>query len=233
MKTILFGIFAHPDDEAMGPSATLIKEVQKGTELHLICATNGEAGANPDGKEDLGACRIGEWQAASQAIGATKCYPLGYSDGGLCCNMYHDIANNILGIIYDACNAQTQPLALKLMTLDTNGITGHLDHIAISFIATFVFYKLKSSPPANTTVVELAYFCLSKNQAPDPDLAYFVYCPQGHENAYITRSEPVPNELIEKKFAIARMHTSQRSDAEALVRRPHSYHETDNFHVIT
>ena len=36
MKKIIFGIFAHPDDEAFGPSGTLLLETRSGTELHLI-----------------------------------------------------------------------------------------------------------------------------------------------------------------------------------------------------
>ena len=44
MKRVIFGIFAHPDDEAFGPSGTLLMETKAGTELHLITLTLGEAG---------------------------------------------------------------------------------------------------------------------------------------------------------------------------------------------
>src|SRR5688572_1959213 len=201
-----------------------MKEVQQGTELHLICATNGEAGANPDHEPNLGSYRIREWQIAAKALGATKCYALGYPDGGLCCNLYHDIAHKILTIITDVCRQQTQPVALKLLTLDTNGVTGHLDHIAISYITTFVFHKLKTAPPHNAHVQELAYFCLSKHQAPAADESYFVYRPEGRNEHYITRQEKISDELIERKLTVARLHASQRQDANVLLHCPHSYH---------
>ena len=53
MKKLLFGIFAHPDDEAFGPSATLYKAAQAGTDVHLIVVTDGDSGANVDGHKDL------------------------------------------------------------------------------------------------------------------------------------------------------------------------------------
>lgn len=45
MRKILLGIFAHPDDEALGPVGTLLREVRDGAELHLITLTAGQAGA--------------------------------------------------------------------------------------------------------------------------------------------------------------------------------------------
>ena len=58
MQKILFGIFAHPDDEAFGPVAALLDEVEKGTELHLITLTGGENGTNPDNLDNLGEVRL-------------------------------------------------------------------------------------------------------------------------------------------------------------------------------
>ncbi|MFZ2494806.1 MAG: PIG-L family deacetylase [Candidatus Saccharimonadales bacterium] len=62
MKKVIFGIFAHPDDEAFGPAGTLIQEVQNGSEVHLITLTAGQAGSNPDNHEDPGAIRLKEWK---------------------------------------------------------------------------------------------------------------------------------------------------------------------------
>lgn len=41
MNTIV-GIFAHPDDETFGPGGTLSKLAQKGQDVYIICATNGD-----------------------------------------------------------------------------------------------------------------------------------------------------------------------------------------------
>ena len=83
MKKIIFAIFAHPDDEAFGPSGALLKEVKDGNDLHLITFTNGDAGMNPDNARDLGAVRTQEWDKAGQLFGAKTMHLLGYEDGRL------------------------------------------------------------------------------------------------------------------------------------------------------
>ena len=47
MKTIL-AVLAHPDDESFGMGGTLALYAQKGYQVHLICATLGEAGTVDD-----------------------------------------------------------------------------------------------------------------------------------------------------------------------------------------
>ncbi len=47
MTKHLFAVFAHPDDEAFGPSGTLLAETDAGTVLHLVLLTSGEHGINP------------------------------------------------------------------------------------------------------------------------------------------------------------------------------------------
>lgn len=231
MKKILFGIFAHPDDEAFGPSATFLREVVAGAELHLICATAGESGANPDGVADLGATRKKEWQAAAQAMGAVSATMLDFADGSLCNNTYHTLADSIEERIRQACSGD-EPAELCLTTFNTDGLTGHLDHIAVSYITTHVFYRLKAKPPACITIKELAYYCLSKNQAPEARLDYFVYWPAGHDTPYITRQVDV-SELVAQKFAIMRLHKSQRADCEAAISQGAAFHHTDSFRVLT
>ena len=40
----LMAVFAHPDDESFGPSATLAKYASQSVKTYLVCATRGEAG---------------------------------------------------------------------------------------------------------------------------------------------------------------------------------------------
>ena len=44
MKKVLLSVLAHPDDESFGMGGTLAKYAEEGVEVHLICATRGEAG---------------------------------------------------------------------------------------------------------------------------------------------------------------------------------------------
>lgn len=229
MKRLLFGIFAHPDDEAFGPSATLIKEATSGTKVHLICVTNGQNGMNPDKVPDLGAKRLKEWQAAGKLIGASSQHALGFEDGTLCNNMYFDIADQITEIVHRAVAAHDQ-CELSFMTFDPNGFTGHLDHIAVSSITTYVFYKLKAIPPANCTIHELVYYCMPRAFAPEPSVD-FVYMPPGRPDDFINRRVSVAD-LFEQKVKIMQAHHSQRKDAEAMLARGSEFHRTDHFCVV-
>ena len=231
MKRIVFGVFAHPDDEAFGPSATLMQEVAQGAELHLICLTAGEKGINADKYENLGEVRLKEWQAAGDAIGATTLYALGYADGSLCNNLYHDVVAKIESVVLKVCKSHQEPLEICFVTFDTNGLTGHLDHVAASYMATHVFYQLKAHPPAGATIHEIAYFCFSQHQLPAPRLDYFVYMPAGYPDNYITRKVDV-SKLLPRKYKIMHLHKTQRADAETFLAYGEAFHATDNFHVL-
>lgn len=230
MKQLLFGIFAHPDDEAFGPSATLIKNAAAGTEVHLACVTDGQNGMNPDNVPDLGAERIKEWHTAGKLMGASSQHALGFMDGTLCNNMYFDIAKQITKIVRQTVAANGD-CELSFMTFDPNGFTGHLDHMAVSSITAYVFYKLKANPPANCTIRELAYYCMPRAFAAGPSVD-FVYMPPGRPDKYINRQVPVDN-FFQQKTKVMQAHHSQRKDADASLARGAEFHHTDHFHVIT
>ena len=67
MKTVLFGIFAHPEDESFGPCGTLLKAIEAGFEVHLITLPVTEAGKIPTSSRTLGkrAKQSGERQLLS------------------------------------------------------------------------------------------------------------------------------------------------------------------------
>ena len=213
MKKIIFGIFAHPDDETFGPSATLMKEVDAGAQLHLIMVTDGEAGANPDNAAKLDDVRLSEWQQAASAIGALSTHALHYPDGGLSHNMYHEIGAKIRQIVLDEIGKTPEPAELSFMTFDQNGITGHLDHIAVSYITTQLFCTIKDELPENIELKELAYYCLSMEQASNKEWTTY-YTPIGRDESYINRVVDVRS-LLPRKYEVMDIHHSQRADAQA------------------
>ncbi|MBL8160116.1 PIG-L family deacetylase [Candidatus Saccharibacteria bacterium] len=231
MKNILFGIFAHPDDEAFGPSATLMKAVDAGTELHLICLTDGQAGVNPDNVPNLGAVRRHEWISAGRALGATGLYPLGYQDGHICHSLYEEIGDKIETLIKGVCTAARDDVHLSFITFDQNGLTGHLDHIAASFLATKMFCCMKKDPPARTVVKEIAYYCLSSKMAPTKGEWSHYYMPMGRPAEFINRRVGV-RPLLPRKYALLRHHHSQRADAQTLRSLGDEAQGVDNFHVV-
>ena len=80
-------VTAHPDDETFGMGGTLAFYGQQGAEIHLVCATRGEAGEVPDGmlKEDqsIGELREGELRCAAEILGICEVHFLDYRDSGM------------------------------------------------------------------------------------------------------------------------------------------------------
>lgn len=229
MKKILFGIFAHPDDETFGPCGTLIQEAENGTEIHLILLTDGQAGVNPDSVTNLGATRLIEWQTAVELIGATSHTALHYQDGGLSHGLYEEIGAKIRDIISEKLSIITEPGELSFITFDQNGLTGHLDHIAASYLTTQIFHTISSTLPENISLKELAYFCLSEEEAPDREWKTY-YTPIGRDMNFINRTVDVSAQL-NKKYEAIKCHYSQRQDADNLRAKGDALLSKENFHV--
>src|SRR5205814_3841216 len=103
-------------------------------EVYVLCATKGEVGKNVNGV-NLPDVRSQELLESSKVLGVKKTYFLGFRDGDLSNNLYHKLADAI----------QKKLEAIKpeiLITQENRGVSGHIDHIVVSMVTTFVFYKL-------------------------------------------------------------------------------------------
>ena len=210
MKKILFGIFAHPDDEAFGPVATLIKEVENGTELHLITLTAGENGTNPDNHPNLGEVRLQEWHAAGKLIGASSMHHLEYVDGTLN-NLNHlEITHKVIEIVNKTV-ADREDIEIEFMSLDLNGYTGHIDHIVAGRSACLAFYKLRE---AGNQMKRIRLACLSRKEIPEVNTS-FVFMEPGKTPEEVDETID-GSEYIEKIHEIMRCHHTQRNDYEAV-----------------
>lgn len=214
MQKIIFGIFAHPDDEAFGPSGTLIKEVREGAELHLISLTTGQAGTNPDNHADLGAIRREEWQVAGTLIGAASMHELGFGDGQLGNIAMLEAAQKIEAIVTEVVTQHDSAIEIEFMTLDLNGITGHIDHIVAARAACLVFYRLKAH---DNRYQRIRFACLPASQLIAANTTW-LYMEAGHPDDEI--SEVVDaRDYRDEIIAVMRAHHSQRADAEASLAR--------------
>ena len=210
MKKLLFGIFAHPDDEAFGPSGTLLMETKRGTELHLVTLTYGEAGANPDGHTDLGHVREHEWRQAGALIGATTMHGLNYHDGQLSNTTLIEIGHRLVDFISKVAAEQTEDIEIEMMSMDLNGITGHIDHIVAARAACWAFCMLKQRDPR---IKRIRLACMPRDWAPQYNTNW-LYMEAGRapeEVDEIIDARQYHDELI----AIMRAHRSQRGDGEA------------------
>lgn len=214
VKKIIFGIFAHPDDEAFGPSGTLLLETRAGSELHLVTLTAGENGMNPDNHQDLSTVRLAEWHAAGHLIGASTMHHFGYIDGTLGNVDHIAITARLERLVRDIVSQQTEPVEVEFMSIDLNGITGHIDHIVAGRSACLAFYRLKA---AGLPLSRIRLACLERSQLTTHNTA-FAYMEAGHLTEEIGETIDA-RAVINDIYAIMRTHHTQRQDGEIHITR--------------
>jgi LmbE family N-acetylglucosaminyl deacetylase len=137
----ILGLFAHPDDEILGPGGTMAQYAAQGVQVETVCTTRGEAGEISDPElaipENLGQVREQEMLCAAQALGIQKVHFLGYHDSGMAGTDENQnpaayinapdevVVDQLIQII-----RQFRPQVL--ITFEPYGGYGHPDHIAIS-----------------------------------------------------------------------------------------------------
>ena len=200
MKEKVVCIFAHPDDEVIfGPAGTIL-HLSRSAEVHLISATSGDAGRNPFGG-DLGKIREQELQESADILGVTQVHFLGFKDGSLCNNLYHAIAEKIT-ILMDKIKPTT------IITMEPRGISGHIDHITMSFISSYLFHKLPY-------IKKIMYHCRIKTDKPWRQ-DYFIYVPPGYDKNEVDQIVDVAD-VWDKKLKALQAHKSQHEDVDMLL----------------
>lgn len=217
-KPNLLFVFAHPDDDAFGPSGTLIM-MSKDYDIHFLCVTKGQSGENHSNNtsESLSKIREREVRASSKIIGANSIKFLDFVDGELCNNSYHDITAAIRRHV-----DLLQPSIL--MTFEPRGVTGHIDHIVVSMACHFVYQQ---SPYVN----KLMLYCLNKYQASHFLEGYFIYRPPGYDPKDIDLVVDVSS-VWDKKIEAIKCHKSQSKDFQKIMNRPKIRLMEDCFQVL-
>ncbi len=204
MKPTLVCLFAHPDDEAFGPSGT-IHTFTKTHDVYIICATNGDAGENhhPDGDAiDLGEQRQKEIKDSSAVLGVKKVFFLNHGDGQLNNNIYHQVA--------DECKIILNDLKPEiLMSFEHRGISGHLDHVFMAMVTSFLYQKLDY-------VKQAFFYCMSEEQRNAYDYDYFIFFPPGYRSDQIDKMCDVCDCMDKKREAISK-HISQTKDMSRIL----------------
>jgi LmbE family N-acetylglucosaminyl deacetylase len=216
MKKTFVAVFAHPDDEAFGPSGTLIKMAQE-YDLYILCATRGEAGQNhhEDQESQLSDLREKELLESAKIIGAKGVHFLDFVDGTLCNNMYHDLADKIKQYL-----EKYKPE--KIMTFEFRGISGHIDHITVALAATYAVQKLPF-------VKEILYHCIPK-QLERKKGEYFIFMPPGYDEKDVDLVVDI-EDVWDQKVRAMRAHKSQKKDAEGILQRAEGKPKRELFFV--
>jgi LmbE family N-acetylglucosaminyl deacetylase len=216
MSTVV-GIFAHPDDETFGPGGTLAVMAKK-HDVYIICATNGDGKLGNRKKEiALGKTRKKELLASAEILGIKKVFFLGHRDGSLSHNLYHTLAQEVLVIL-----RKLKPEIL--ITFEPRGVSGHIDHIVMSMVTSFVFPELKS-------VKKLMKYCLPIENSMLMGKDYFIHFPLGYTEEEI--DEVVSTAAVwEQKVAAMHKHVTQMHDVDKILTRTKHLPKQENFLVI-
>ena len=212
MKPVV-AVFAHPDDEAFGPSGTLAL-LAKERDVYIICVTDGAAGMNSSQKtQELSAIRREELLASAKVLGIKEVFFLNYKDGELASNIYHKVAADIQELL-----ERLDPEIV--VTYELHGVSGHLDHIAVAFITTFVFEKLSA-------IQELWYYCVTAKRR-EAFKEYFIYFPPGYNKEQIDKVFDV-TEVWGQKLQAMNKHESQMHDVERILAGYKELPKEENF----
>ena len=199
-KPALVAIFAHPDDESFGPSGTLAKFTQTHN-VYVLCATKGESGMGSSSK--LAKTRARELRQSAKIIGIKRVYFLGFRDGKLSNSIYHKLAAKI----------EEKLKLIKpqiLMTTEARGVSGHIDHITVSMVTSYVFNKLQFTKT-------IMYYCIDEKAA-EKMSNYFIYFPPGYKRSQVDKIVDISKYWAIKKKAMF-AHKSQIKDAQTVLNR--------------
>ncbi len=127
---------AHPDDEAWLFGGTLATWAARGSEVRIVCATDGEKGVDrrglATGVTQVGQLRRAELHASCQVLGVLEPVLLGLPDGGLSTFP----VERGQALIRKQINEFAPDVVL---THGAGGDYGHLDHIALMQWVTEVY----------------------------------------------------------------------------------------------
>lgn len=232
----LLAVFAHPDDEAFGPGGTLAKYGNSGVEIHILSATRGEAGKwhqkkirnsipIKSGRNESEKLKISEevklhhvrekeLHNSAKVLGVAKVEFLDFIDGTLCNAVYHQLADKIMQKINSF-----QPQVV--LTIDRLGVSGHLDHIAVSLTTTYAFLN-------TNTPKKLYYHCLAKENRDKELDRYFIYFPEGYDQKEITTRIDW-GAYWDKKVEAMKQHKSQTHDVKRILLRIKNQPRVDHF----
>jgi len=217
MKPVVVAVFAHPDDEAFGPGGTLAV-LSKTHDVYIITVTGGEAGKNnlKSNKSGLKDIRKKELIASAKVLGVKKVFFLGYEDGTLSNNLYHQIASKI--------EEQLKKLnPATVITFEQGGVSGHIDHIAVHFITTYVVKNMTIKPEL------LYYFVPDTHSSLTPD--YFIHYPTPQKAKSAHKVISIHDVWDTKKNAML-MHKSQAHDAKRIIAHTEDLPKEEYFFIF-
>lgn len=175
-KTILV-VMAHPDDESFGMGGTLAYYSSQGVDVHLVCATRGEAGTvDPEYLQKyktIAELREAELHCAGEALGLKSISFLDYRDSGMGGS---EDNRNPAALVQAPLEQVTERIVghirrLKpqvVITFDETGGYYHPDHIAVHKATVAAFHAAGNAaqyPKAGAAFQPAKLFFNARNRA--------------------------------------------------------------------
>jgi LmbE family N-acetylglucosaminyl deacetylase len=205
MKRLLC-VFAHPDDECLGPGGTIAQCAIDGGDVFITTFTAGEAGSIGISKtiqgEELAARRRLELKGACDALGVSGFRILGAPDKGV--NAV-DPAWAVREIVDDIRRHRPQ----VVMTFHRGGVSGHPDHIAVFQYLERAFNEMSDGP------VRFFGWGIPEENARLYERPNLVPIPNGEVVARIAIGE----DAMDRKVAAIRAHVTQIDFFNSLVEK--------------
>jgi LmbE family N-acetylglucosaminyl deacetylase len=148
-KMVLLAVLAHPDDESFGMGGTLALYAQRGVQVHLVCATRGEAGdVDPELLEGFATVadrRMSELHCAAAILALSGVHFLDYRDSGMPGSPDNNHSQALAAAPLEEVAARIARYIRLLrpqvvLTFDPLGGYKHPDHIAIHRATTQAFH---------------------------------------------------------------------------------------------
>ncbi len=117
----VLAVVAHPDDESFGLGAVLSTFADHGSDLAVLCFTQGEASTLHGVPGELGRIRAHELAAAAEQLGVSTVRLLRYPDGQLADRSIDELAIEVADLA-ESFGAE------GVLVFDPSGVTGHPDH---------------------------------------------------------------------------------------------------------
>lgn len=192
-------VFAHPDDESFGPGGTIALWASQGAQIYLLCATRGESGNGPHPKETA-RIRSQELLQSAKILGIKNVEFLEFEDG--------KIGNNDLSKLEQIITEKIKSFRPDtVLTFNLNGVSGHLDHMAVASATTQSFKKTKIAKKIYYFTIPKAISRVVKN--------YFVYFPEGLDPNQMSEIIDV-NSVWKTRLMAMNQHESQSGDIKKI-----------------
>ena len=158
----ILAVLAHPDDESFGMGGTLALYAQQGAEVHLICATRGEAGEVDEkfleGYDSIAERRESELRCAASHLGLKNVHFLSYRDSGMTGSLDNQHPEALINAPLEKVTGEVVEYIRTLqpdlvLTFDPVGGYHHPDHIHIQKAAVEAFLRETIGFPGMSEVV--------------------------------------------------------------------------------